>query len=550
MQSETKQCQNCKNDFVIESDDFAFYEKMKAPTPNYCWECRMQRRLAHRNERTLYRRVCDASGKSIISIYPENTPWPVYETKEWWKDTWGGEDFGQEYNPTKPFFDQWIELRNKVPRMALLSLNSVNSEYTNNAGHNKNCYLIFASDNNEDSMYSKFIHYCRNVTDCAYLFKSENCYECVDCHSCTNCIFSEHCYSSVDLMFCYDCRDCQDCILSNNLRHKKYMINNIQYTKEQYEDKKREILKGYSSIKKAKDDFLKIKESVIQKFAFLTKCENVIGDYLNNCYDSRFLFDVGDAKDCAYIADSQQPKDCYDCNNIYHSPEMYLDVMSSLQCKNVKYSSHIFTSTDLEYCDNCHSSSNLFGCIGLRNKKYCILNIQYTKEEYEKLKKEIIENMKKEKVYGDFLPPETSSFGYNESLANEYWVLNKDEALKMGYNWQDNVTGMYGKETIYNDDIPDSILDVDESILNEIFKDEVTGQNFRITKQELEFYKRFNLPLPRLSFDTRHQNRVEKRNPRKLYKRTTEDGVEVMTPYSPDRPEKIYSEEGYNKLIY
>ena len=50
MKSETKQCQNCKKDFIIEPDDFGFYEKIKIPPPTFCPECRMQRRLAWRND--------------------------------------------------------------------------------------------------------------------------------------------------------------------------------------------------------------------------------------------------------------------------------------------------------------------------------------------------------------------------------------------------------------------------------------------------------------------------------------------------------------------
>jgi len=57
------------------------------------------------------------------------------------------------------------------------------------------------------------------------------------------------------------------------------------------------------------------------------------------------------------------------------------------------------------------------------------------------------------------------------------------------------------------------------------------------------------LPLPRLHPNERHYNRTKMRNPMKLWKRVTEDGIEVMTSYAPDRPEKIYSEEGYNTLV-
>ena len=69
--SENKICQNCKKYFVIESEDFNFYEKIKVPAPTFCPECRMQRRMAWRNERTLYKRKCLTPGhnEEIFSIY-------------------------------------------------------------------------------------------------------------------------------------------------------------------------------------------------------------------------------------------------------------------------------------------------------------------------------------------------------------------------------------------------------------------------------------------------------------------------------------------------
>jgi hypothetical protein len=32
---ETKICQNCKKNFIIEPDDFGFYEKIKVPPPTF-----------------------------------------------------------------------------------------------------------------------------------------------------------------------------------------------------------------------------------------------------------------------------------------------------------------------------------------------------------------------------------------------------------------------------------------------------------------------------------------------------------------------------------
>ena len=70
MESETKQCQNCKQDFTIEPDDFGFYEKMKVSIPTWCPDCRMVRRLVWRNERNLFRRKDALTGKDSFSGFP------------------------------------------------------------------------------------------------------------------------------------------------------------------------------------------------------------------------------------------------------------------------------------------------------------------------------------------------------------------------------------------------------------------------------------------------------------------------------------------------
>jgi hypothetical protein len=82
MEAQTKNCQNCKNNFIVDIDDFLFYEKIKVPAPTFCPECRLQRRMLWRNERTLYRRKCDAPNHEefIVSIYPPDKKFPVYDS--------------------------------------------------------------------------------------------------------------------------------------------------------------------------------------------------------------------------------------------------------------------------------------------------------------------------------------------------------------------------------------------------------------------------------------------------------------------------------------
>ena len=158
--------------------------------------------------------------------------------------------------------------------------------------------------------------------------------------------------------------------------------------------------------------------------------------------------------------------------------------------------------------------------------------------------------MKKTGEWGEFFPSSYSHFGYNETIANDHYPLKKEAALKLGYSWFDNVQCTTGKETLALDSIPDSIDDVSDSITDEILACGATQRNYRITSDELGFYRKMRLPIPRKAFFARHAERLLKRHPRKLWKRITEDGKEVMTTYAPERPEKIYSDENYPETLY
>ena len=127
--NENKICQNCKKDFIIEIEDFKFYEKIKVPPPTFCVECRQQRRLCFRNERMFYKRNCDLCGKSVVSRVSPDKKYLMYCTKCWWSDRWNPFDFGQDYDFSKTFFEQWRELFLKVPHISIFNSNSVNSDW-------------------------------------------------------------------------------------------------------------------------------------------------------------------------------------------------------------------------------------------------------------------------------------------------------------------------------------------------------------------------------------------------------------------------------------
>jgi len=231
------------------------------------------------------------------------------------------------------------------------------------------------------------------------------------------------------------------------------------------------------------------------------------------------------------------------------------------------------------------SSSNLFGCVGLRNKQYCILNKQYAKEEYEELVPKIIAHMNEMPCtdkqvrtykYGEFFPAELSPFAYNETVAQEYFPLTKEEALEQGYAWKDPDARDY-KITKKPGELPDNIKDVHESILKEVIGCAHEGKclhqctsAFKIIEPELQFYGKMNVPLPRLCPNCRHYERLAQRNPLHLWRRkcmclpTGRQAIrntakhfhgddpcpnEFETSYAPDRPEIIYCEQCYNAEV-
>ncbi|MDP3970292.1 MAG: hypothetical protein Q8P90_01190, partial [bacterium] len=73
-----KQCKKCSIEFNISNKDKEFYTKISAPEPSMCPDCRMQKRMAYRNERVLYPSTCGMCKKSMLSMYKEEDGFLVY----------------------------------------------------------------------------------------------------------------------------------------------------------------------------------------------------------------------------------------------------------------------------------------------------------------------------------------------------------------------------------------------------------------------------------------------------------------------------------------
>ena len=527
-----------------------FYESIGVPPPKLSPEERLVRRMMWRNDRTFYLRKCDLSGKQMVSIYPVKTPFPVYHPDDWYGDKWEPLKFGRDFDFSRPFFEQWHALMLQVPRLGIDIVNCENSYYCNYCGDDKNCYLDIAGEANEDSYFNLFIKYSKNCVDSTFVYNSELCYELLHSYNCYHVLYSMYLENCSDCSFCFDLKGCKNCLFCSNLRQKEYHILNKPCTREEYELKLKELNFGsYISMQKAIALFKDVMRKAIHRDMYNFNSENCTGDNIKNSKNCSFVFNASNCEDCMYLYDVLDAKDCQDLNYSLYHPEKSYELISTLSMKFCAFCMASHYCNNVYYCDMCNNSSDLFGCIGLNHKKYCILNKQYSQEEYEALKARITLHMQKTGEWGEFFPPEISPFGYNEVVANEYFPLTREEALQKGYRWaeKDPSNDYQGPRV----DIPDNISDVPQDITKQILQCEISGKFYKITPHELKFYRQMNLPLPRRCPDQRHIDRMALRNPRRLWQRTcAKCGGAILTSYAPDRPEIVYCEECYLKEVY
>ncbi|MES2023563.1 MAG: hypothetical protein V4439_02670 [Patescibacteria group bacterium] len=559
---EKRSCQNCKKDFTIEQEDFNFYEKIKVPPPMWCPDCRQQRRYAWRNERTLYRRNCDLCKKSTVTIYSPNKPYKVYCVNCWWGDGWDASSYGRDFDFSRPFFEQFSELQHDVPRMALLNKNSVNSEYTNHSGDNKDAYLSFSCFGSENIMYGTWIIKSRDCMDCGFINeKGERLYEVLDSRSSYQCqygIFLKDCSSC---FYCYDCRGCNDCFMSSNLRNKSYVFKNKQYSREEYMEKIKslELSSSISREKLLKEFDELLKEKSIHRYVESERNINSVGSLIYDCRNIKESFEANKCEDSKYLYGAIEHKTCMDIYHVGFNTELCYELQGCTRVSNCQFCHLCYDNMNVMYGDTCQNSQNLFGCVSIKKGEYMIFNKKYLKEDYEKLKEKIIEHMKKTGEYGEFFPPEIAPVYYNETQGQLYMPISKEEVLTKGWHWEENIPGTFGKETIT--DIPDKIEDVPDTFLSEFFACIECKRNYNITKNELNFYRKEKIPFPRKCSICRYKRRFDLRPARKLWHRQcmcekenhnhqNRCKNEFETSYVPERTEIVYCENCYKQEVY
>ncbi len=442
-------------------------------------------------------------------------------------------ELGREYDTSVSFFKNFSSFFQDTPRVAIRQLPPVkNSEYAEIAGWGiRDCYLSFAV-----VMESSYILYSFEVKEnCHDIYNSVMVWDNSSQVYQSNCIlksqkifYSRYIYNSSDIYWSSNLIGCHECIFCSNLENASYSIKNKVYTREEYTEKKEEILRNplvferyYSEVATTWANLV----STNTTWSYATNCKNVVNGYYStntvNAKNILLFWSQWWNKNVLNVAMSGSPE-FSDIANVINSGGW-----SSVFCSDfVANVTAVYYSSFLEDCSFC------IGCIWLKNKSYCILNKQYTKEEWEVLAEKIFASMEADGTLGEFFPASMNPFYFNDTLA--YLIddsFTKEEVEKEWYLWRDEPIRAdipEGMEVVKNTELEkyqwfgsirhsraggnlDSVTStewqehettetewyIDPEVMKKVIIDE-KGNYYRIVKMEYDFLMKHALPLPTL----------------------------------------------------
>jgi hypothetical protein len=556
-------CAISGHDFDLPSQTKKVCEQLGVPLPVISHRESLRRKLGYRNYIGLYRRTCDLTGRSIISNFAPNSPFRVYDREAWWGDGWDPMEYGRPFDFSRPFFPQLFELQKAVPIFSLQNLKTENAEYCNSVENIRRCYLAFVCYyDSEDVYYAVETFYARDIYFSLYTFKGENNCYCFQTTNCQHNIGVEECTSCSDCTFSFMLHNCSNCLFCSNLRNKEYHIANERCSKAAYAEYLRNLkLETVSGLEAAFARFEELKRAAAWRESIAVNCEDCTGNHMVDCQNSSWMFQGGTAKDSAECMSFTLLHNVARCYGVgAHSDTVY-ECTGSLG--NQFCSFLIFGY----YCHNCHYSINIhncrdcFGCVGLRNKQYCVFNRQYTRDQYETLNARIIAHMQQTTVddpsftirpaeWGQFFPLQFSYYPYNLSLGQIFLPLRKEEALARRYLWEEQ-----GEGTVYaagpgTAAFPQSIGEWKDEDAKKSFRCSRSGRAFNIILPVIKKFRELNLailPEHPIEYLTRHLQKVAC----ELTSRTSSySNTPMLTAYSAQQAPIILTNAEYLREFY
>ena len=458
---------------------------------------------------------------SPLNLYKYN--WKICRYPDTWriknintKEAQNAWSYSLEYDFNISFFDNFKKLMDIVPLQRIMDFwSNENADFVDQAFWVKNWYLVFVSWFwVENIMYSAYC-YENLINIFNSLLITHNCsniYFCSNIDNSYNIFYSKYINDSSEIWFSTNLIWCHECIFCDKLENQRYCFQNKILEKEEYFkikkqilEKKEKFLGNYKFISKNKA-INRLSENV--NWINNIRCKNVENGYfINNANDSRNVINVW----------WDNIRNFYDCFDAWvNSDNFYWVVWAWDSCKNIFCSTQIAMSSNIYYSYLISNCSFCIWCIWLKNKSFCILNKQYSKEEWYIKTNELFKKMEESWILWNFFPWKLNPFYFNDTAA--YLIddgFTKEELKKNWYLWRDEKIKVDVPENakvinsvnVGNENIR-SLQDfewydknwkwhINPEVLKKIIKDEKWNY-YKIVQMEYDFLMKYELPLPEL----------------------------------------------------
>lgn len=444
------------------------------------------------------------TGRQMMATIPPASGFRVLEDKEWYE-----RDFSEkavDLDPVKSFFDQLFELSLSVPLPAHDNIVPPENSIAFLSFGDQDSYFVMAS-RAKRCFYSSNAFDCESSAEVVMGTAVNESYSTLNSSNIFRCQFVQDSQNCQNSFFLFDCRDCENCFGAVNKRNKRFLWFNEQLSQKEYERHLSQVdLTSHAEREKYEDRFRQfVRENAVWPENSNLHVENSTGEYLEDTVNARECYHVrGGSSDIDHVtwclgAPSEK---CAYCAGATGSTDCYYSV-GVTNCHRSFFNMNIVTdSQNMEYCTRCFNCENCFGCVGLRYKRFCILNKQYSEEEYWKTLDDLKCRLLEEGDYGD-IPGLRFSTQHWTSLL-DLFEIDKATAMKLGGR-DFNLTGegaeghdIAPEHILPPKAIPDRIRAEDfDRITGNFYFDQAIGRRFGYLRPELEFYLKLKIAPPR-----------------------------------------------------
>lgn len=442
---------------------------------------------------------CPVTGKKILSRWAESGS-VVSVCSDWfWSDECDNCAAGRDYDFSRPFFSQFIEVAQRSYAQSINRLNCEDSPYVNACVGLKSCHLCFACEQLQDSIYCAICSKSNDLLLCSGVSESELCYACLDCENVYGSRFLQDCRDCSNCYWCLDCIGCSNCFQCCGLRQARsgYYIHNEKVSEAEWTDTlarfdfgsfagERKINQLWNRSAAASHTYDTNFHNEDCSLTYHTQhskrsCNAMYSSYCEDCKDIIYSTHGRDCYSCVWARDAER---CYMLAGGANAYNCFLSDGALGNAKNLFYSLCCYNGCE-----------DLFGCFFLKRKRYCILNKQYSKSEYFDLRARIISHMKTTGEWGKFFPTELYGTPYQDSWAYFFFTELDDEQIRQrGLLASDSRAERVIDSGI---ELPDNIADCNDELCDKEIRCMSTGRPFGIGKREIKAFRKHEAPLLR-----------------------------------------------------